>query len=89
LKVGHFFLVINIQNFIPLERFKEISGNIMRELRSSKKIPGKDKIYTAGEKEYYNEVERRKNGIPLNKSTQRDIKIMQKELKLNKYNFPF
>ncbi len=89
LKVGHFFLVINIQNFIPLERFKEITGNIMRELRSSKKTPGKERIYTAGEKEYNSDVERRKNGIPLNKSLQKDIKIMQKELGLNKYNFPF
>jgi LDH2 family malate/lactate/ureidoglycolate dehydrogenase len=89
LKVGHFFLAINIQNFIPLEKFKEISGNIMRELRSSKKAPGKDKIYTAGEKEHYTEVERKKIGIPLNKSLQKDIKIMQEELKLDAYNFPF
>ncbi|UCC20145.1 MAG: Ldh family oxidoreductase [Promethearchaeota archaeon] len=89
LKVGHFFLVINIQNFIPLERFKEITGNIMRGLRTSKKAPGKDNIYTAGEKEYYNEMDRRKIGIPLNKSIQKDIKIMQKELGLKNYNFPF
>lgn len=89
LKVGHFFLAINVQNFIPLERFKEISGNIMRELRSSKKAPGKNRIYTAGEKEHNNEVERKKTGIPLNKSLQKDIKIMQKELGLDKYNFPF
>jgi len=89
LKVGHFFLVINIRNFIPLDRFKEITGNIMRELRNSKKAPGKEEIYTAGEKEHNNEKERRKNGIPINKSLQKDIKIMQKELGLDKYNFPF
>ena len=56
----------------------------MRELRSSKKAPGKEMIYTAGEKEHYNEVERRKNGIPINQSLQKDIKIMQKELGLDK-----
>ncbi len=89
LKVGHFFLAINIQNFIPIDRFKEITGNIMRELRNSKKVPGKERIYTAGEKEHYNEVERRKTGIPLNKSLQKDIKTMQKELSLDKYDFPF
>jgi len=89
LKVGHFFLAINIRNFIPLDRFKEITGNIMRELRNSKKAPGKEEIYTAGEKEHNNEKERRKNGIPINKSLQKDIKIMQKELGLDKYNFPF
>ena len=89
LKVGHFFLAINIQNFIPIEKFQNISGNIMRDLRSSKKAPGKEKIYTAGEKEYNTEAERRKTGIPVNKSVQKDIKTMQKELGLNHYNFSF
>ncbi len=89
LKVGHFFLVINIQNFIPIERFQEITGNIMRGLRSSKKAPGKEKIYTAGEKEYHSEVERRNTGIPINKSIQNDIKLMQKELGLDGYDFSF
>jgi L-2-hydroxycarboxylate dehydrogenase (NAD+) len=89
LKVGHFFLAINVQNFIPLSRFKKISGNIMRELRGSKKASETDRIYTAGEKEYYNEIERKKNGIPLNKSLQKDIKTIQIELKLDKYYFPF
>ncbi|MFX1324734.1 MAG: Ldh family oxidoreductase [Promethearchaeota archaeon] len=89
LKVGHFFLAINIGNFLPLDRFKEITGNIMRDLRSSKLAPGKDKILTAGEKEYLLEVERRKKGIPINSSLQIDIKTMQNELGLDEYEFPF
>ena len=89
LKVGHFFLAINISNFLPLERFKEVAGNIMRELRSSRLAPGKEKIYTAGEKEHEADIKRRVTGIPLNKSLQEDIKIMQKELKLDKYKFSF
>ena len=89
LKVGHFFLAINIGNFLPVNRFKEIAGNIMRELRSSKLSPGKDKIFTAGEKEHIAETERRDTGIPINKSLQKDIKIMQRELKLDNYKFPF
>ncbi|MHA1931016.1 MAG: Ldh family oxidoreductase [Promethearchaeota archaeon] len=89
LKVGHFFLAINVGNFLPLDRFKENAGNIMRELRSSKTAPGKDRIYTAGEKEYDAETDRKQIGIPLNKSLQEDIKIMKEDLELNKYNFPF
>ena len=89
LKVGHFFLAININNFLPLEKFKEVTGNIMRELRSSKLAPGKKKIYTAGEKEFIDEMDRRKTGIPINKSLQEDIKTMQRELGLNKYDFSF
>jgi len=89
LKVGHFFLAININSFLGLNSFKKTAGNIMRDLRSSKKEPGAERIYTAGEKEYNAENKRRKSGIPLNESLQEDIKIMQKELGLDKYKFNF
>jgi len=89
LKVGHFFLAIDVNHFRPLDGFKETTGNIMRELRNSKKVPGAKKIYTAGEKEYFNEKESEIKGIPLNKSLQEDIKIMQEELQLNQYKFSF
>jgi LDH2 family malate/lactate/ureidoglycolate dehydrogenase len=89
LKVGHFFLAINIENFIPLESFMKTAGNIMRGLRNSKKVPGEERIYTAGEKEYDAEKERKVKGIPINKNLQKDIKIMKDELGLNKYKFPF
>ncbi len=89
LKVGHFFLAINVNHFTPLKMFKRTTGTIMRTLRNSKKAPGKNRIYTAGEKEYYSEKVRKKQGIPINKSLQEDIKTMQKELGLFSYNFPF
>jgi LDH2 family malate/lactate/ureidoglycolate dehydrogenase len=89
LKVGHFFLAINIKNFIQLKDFKKNVGDIMRSLRSSKKAPGRDRIYTAGEKEYEKEKEIKQIGIAINKSLQEDIKKMQSELGLYQYKFPF
>jgi LDH2 family malate/lactate/ureidoglycolate dehydrogenase len=89
LKVGHFFLAINTQNFIGRDSFKKTAGEIMRDLRGSRKIPGAERIYTAGEKEFIAETKRKKDGIPLNKSLQNDIKIMQSELGLYNYKFPF
>jgi L-2-hydroxycarboxylate dehydrogenase (NAD+) len=89
LKVGHFFLAINTEAFIGTEQFKKTAGNIMRGLRSAKLDPKEEKIYTAGEKEYLAENHRKKSGIPLNKSLQNDIKIMQEELGLMKYKFNF
>ena len=61
----------------------------MRGLRSSKKEPSANRIYTAGEKEYDAMTGRGKTGIPLNKSLQDDIRIMQEELGLFSYNFQF
>jgi LDH2 family malate/lactate/ureidoglycolate dehydrogenase len=61
----------------------------MKGLRSSKKEPGANRIYTAGEKEYDVMTSRIKTGIPLNKSLQEDIKIMREELNLDKYKYLF
>jgi L-2-hydroxycarboxylate dehydrogenase (NAD+) len=89
LKVGHFFLAIDTEAFIGKDQFKKTAGNVMRGLRSAKLDPKAEKIYTAGEKEFIAEQNRKRSGIPLNKSLQNDIKIMQKELGLMKYNFDF
>ncbi len=88
-KLGHFFMAINIENFIPVDRFKKIAGNICRELRASKKASGQTRIYTAGEKEFEAEKIRLKDGIPINKNLQKNLLIMRDELKLLQYDFPF
>ncbi|MHA1974038.1 MAG: Ldh family oxidoreductase [Candidatus Hodarchaeales archaeon] len=86
-KLGHFFMAINIESFLPVGTFKKISGSILRELRSSKKAPGHNRIYTAGEKEYYLEQERWKTGIPVMPSILDDLRFLRKELKLDSYSF--
>ncbi|MHA1738992.1 MAG: Ldh family oxidoreductase [Candidatus Heimdallarchaeota archaeon] len=88
-KIGHFFLAIDVSKFIDPKIFKKITGDICRTLRSSKKAPGQERIYTAGEKEFEIEKEIRKNGVPLNKSLQDDLLLMQKELELTQYKFDF
>ena len=85
-QIGHFFQAINVEHFIELTTFKKITREICRTLRSAKKAPGHDRIYTAGEKEYFMEIERRKTGIPINKSVQQDLTTMNSELNLD-YNF--
>ncbi len=88
--LGHFFLAINVEAFVPLRLFKRTAGNILRELRASKKMPGARRIYTAGEKEYLTWQYRKNKGVPLNKETQREVMAMQKELGLEKkYKFKF
>lgn len=87
LGVGHFFLAMNLESFIGLDSFKNTSGNILRTLRESKKEAGAKRIYTAGEKEHFTTIERKKLGIPLNKSVLDDIKELQEELHLSNYAF--
>ncbi|MCK9265411.1 Ldh family oxidoreductase [bacterium] len=86
--LGHFFIAINVESFINLDIFKKISGNILRELRNSKKAPGEDRIYTAGEKEYQAWNERKDKGVPLGEIIRKQFVQMRDELKLDtKFEF--
>jgi len=62
--LGHFFMAIDISAFTDPADFKKISGDICRELRASKKMPDENRIWTAGEKEYYTWLERKDKGVP-------------------------
>jgi LDH2 family malate/lactate/ureidoglycolate dehydrogenase len=80
LRIGHFFLAIDIEHFIPLEVFKKISGNMMRELRESPKSPGQPRIYTAGEKEYDSTRRIQAEGVEIPPGVQKALQILGKEL---------
>jgi LDH2 family malate/lactate/ureidoglycolate dehydrogenase len=78
-QVGHFFMAVDIEHFIPLERFKSISGAILRELRAAERAPGQSRIYTAGEKEFELEKLRQTSGIPISASLLTELKTLRDE----------
>jgi len=87
--LGHFFIAINISSFIDLNSFKKTAGDILRTLRASKRAPGEERIYTAGEKEYLNWLDRKNKGVSVNENLQKQLLTIQEELGLNQYQFPF
>ncbi len=87
-KLGHWFTVIDPEAFMGLESFKKIAGDILRELRASRKAPGEDRIYTAGEKEYLVWLERKDKGVPIGEAVQKEILAVRDSLGLD-YKFPF
>ena len=89
INLGHFFIAINISAFTDLNSFKKITGDILRSLRSSKKAPEAERIYTAGEKEYLAWLERKDKGAPINKNLQQQIITLKEELGLTQHKFPF
>jgi len=88
-KVGHFFMALDVESFVDLETFKHTTGTILRELRASRKAPGAERIYTAGEKEYEKEIQIRKEGVPVIPNLQKDLKFVRDKLGLSQYEFPF
>jgi LDH2 family malate/lactate/ureidoglycolate dehydrogenase len=88
-RLGHFFIAIDISAFTEPDKFKKTTGDILRDLRASTKMPGQDRIYTAGEKEYLAWLSRKDTGVPLNESLQKTVKALQAEYKLDSYTFNF
>lgn len=87
--LGHFFMAVNIEHFCDVEKFKRTTGDILRALRNSQKAPGKERIYTCGEKEYLAGKERKDKGAPLNPVLQEQLIAMRNELNLTQWEFPF
>jgi len=83
--LGHFFIAIDISAFTEPDDFKHISGNILRDLRASRKMPGENRIYTAGEKEHDTWMNRKDKGVPFNDGLMEEFSGMCKTYGLEEY----
>lgn len=82
--LGHFFIAIDTEAFLGLDVFKRVAGGILRGLRNSEKMPGAERIYTAGEKEYEAWLYRKDRGAKVDKTLQENIIEVR-----NTYNLPY
>jgi L-2-hydroxycarboxylate dehydrogenase (NAD+) len=87
--LGHFFMAIDIEHFIPLRVSQFITGQIMRALQNARKAPGQERIYVAGEKEHEKEELIREQGVPINPNLRRELQIMRDELNISGYEAYF
>ena len=85
--LGHFFIAIDTDHFLGEEACRKNAGDIIREVRSVRKAPDAERIYTAGEKEYEIRLARHA-GVAINESVQKEFIAVRDELGLP-YKFPF
>ncbi len=85
--MGHFFLAVNIGSFNDPDDFKTSSGEVMRQLRASRKAPGAERIFTPGEKEHLHYLSTKDVGVPLNISLMKEMILMRDELDLKGYDW--
>ena len=71
--LGHFFIAIDPEFFMGRKLFRKIASEILKELRESRKAPGEERIYTAGELEWEARGYRMKYGCPVPRSLQKVI----------------
>lgn len=86
--LGHFFIAIDTEHFLGEELTRKKAGEIIRTVRASKKAPGCERIYTAGEKEYEIWKQRENSGVPINEAVQKEINEVRDKLGLG-YVFPW
>jgi LDH2 family malate/lactate/ureidoglycolate dehydrogenase len=63
--VGHLFIEVDINRFIPIELFKSRMDQYIRDIKQEPKAPGVEEILIPGEIEYRRTQERKENGIEL------------------------
>lgn len=83
--LGHFFIAIDISSFTDPADFRQTAGNILREIRGSRKMPGQDRIYTAGEKEHYTCKKRKNTGVPFQNGLLGEFRGLCRDYGLEKY----
>ncbi len=83
--LGHFFLAMDVGHFLPLEESRRITGAILARLQASRKQPGQERIYVAGEKEYESEQRVHANGVPVNRNLRQELQTMRDALGIAGY----
>jgi LDH2 family malate/lactate/ureidoglycolate dehydrogenase len=86
--LGHFFIAMDVSHFMEPDQFKKLAGDLVRSIRTSEKLPGEARIYTAGEKEWDWEQIVPEQGVPLNESLEKDMRQVKKDLNLG-FELPF
>jgi LDH2 family malate/lactate/ureidoglycolate dehydrogenase len=80
--IGHFFGAMRIDAFRPAQEFKAHMDNWITRFRSAKTIASEEKLIIPGDPEREFEVERMKNGIPLNEKVVQDLKELSKKFEI-------
>jgi len=70
---GQFYMALDIAAFEDLERFKQRMDRIIREYRSTRLAAGVERVYVPGEMEDDIERRNRRDGVPLNEATIRNL----------------
>ncbi len=81
--IGHFFGAMRIDAFRPADEFKTHMDNWINRFRSAKTIESEEKLIIPGDPEREFEIERMKNGIPLNEKVVLDLTELSKKFKID------
>ncbi len=79
---GHVIVAINVAMFHDIAKFKTSVDQLVRDIRSSKRLPGVDAIRLPGEQSHAKRLERTRLGIPLPPALATGLDQLAHELKI-------
>jgi len=71
---GHIFMAINVSFFCDPNELRGRVDTAIREIRSSRRQQGVERLYSPGELEHQTELRQRREGIPLNEETMNGLR---------------
>ncbi|MEA2990830.1 MAG: L-2-hydroxycarboxylate dehydrogenase [Alphaproteobacteria bacterium] len=77
---GHFIVALDVTRFLPLDTFKAEIDRHVRDLSSSRKLPGVSEIRIPGQGRVLRRADREKNGVPLSETLLKQVDEMAKSL---------
>ncbi|MBT2757777.1 Ldh family oxidoreductase [Mesobacillus foraminis] len=80
--VGHFFIAIDIERFMPLDLFKERMDRYIQEIKAEPKADGVDEILIPGEIEHRLVIERKRSGLELPEKVEKELEAIGRRYSL-------
>ena len=77
--VGHFFVCLNIEAFMPKETFYQRIKDMKAEIKKTAKLKGVNEIFLPGEEKLGTRIERLSNGIPVTNDVIEELKALAEE----------
>ncbi|MED3907545.1 Ldh family oxidoreductase [Geobacillus thermodenitrificans] len=81
--VGHFFILIDIEKFMPFDLFTQRLSTFIGEMKELPKTPGTNEIRYPGEGKFRNYIQNIKNGISLSSEVEQELKLLSEQLKVS------
>jgi L-2-hydroxycarboxylate dehydrogenase (NAD+) len=79
---GHFIIALDVSRFLPIAAFKSEVDRQLRDLKSSKVLPGFDSIRLPGEQRQARRMDRQTNGVPVFAEVVEQLDRLAIELKI-------
>jgi LDH2 family malate/lactate/ureidoglycolate dehydrogenase len=80
LDVGHQFIALEVEQFMPMPEFGKRMDAFIGEIRAAPRRRGVEAIYLPGEREFRRAEEKGRHGIPLDLTVYRELETLARDL---------